>query len=72
MGNQISDADQEFHLGLKLLLQQVRPCSLSVDPEALLLLKKYFVGSRRARNLHDHGSTQAKADNMPLRALQTL
>ena len=53
MGNQIN-ADQEFHLGLKLLLEQVRPCSLSVDPEALVLLKKYFVGSRRARNLHEH------------------
>ena len=71
MGNQIN-ADQEFHLGLKLLLKQVRPCSLSVDPEALVLLKKYFVGSRRARNLHEHRGGSSKADNMPLRALQTL
>ena len=66
MGNEEIGLDQDFHQGLKQLLQQVRPMSLTVDSEALILLKKYFVGSRRARNING-----SKA-NMPLRALQTL
>ena len=38
-----------FHYGLKMLVRQARQKSLVMDPEASLLLKKYFVASRRAR-----------------------
>ena len=60
----------QFHTIGFQLLEQIRPLKLSLETEALVLLKKYFVGSRRARQVHD--GSKAKADNMPLRALQTL
>ena len=49
------------------LLFQCREKSLFVEPEASLLIKNYFVASRRARSLEG-----AKGIDMPLKALKTL
>ena len=46
---------------------QIRERHLTTNPEATLLIKKYFVASRRARI----NETQ-KGSEMPMRALQTM
>ena len=65
-GDEVS-LDKGFHVGLKMLLSQVRQKNLLVEPEAQLLLKKYFVASRRAR-----AKDGEKGTDMPLKALQTM
>ena len=41
--------DNTFHKSLKMMLKQIRERNLSINPNATLLIKKYFVASRRAR-----------------------
>ena len=59
--------DKGFHNGLRMLISQVRQKNLVVEPEASLLIKKYFVASRRAR-----AQGGVKGTDMPLKALQTM
>ena len=49
------------------LLKQVRERNVTMNPEATLLIKKYFVASRRARM-----NEMLKGAEMPLKALQTM
>ena len=41
--------DNTFHKSLKMMLKQIRERNLPINPNATLLIKKYFVASRRAR-----------------------
>ena len=50
-----------------MLISQVRQKNLVVEPEASLLIKKYFVASRRAR-----AQGGVKGADMPLKALQIM
>jgi len=59
--------NEVFHHSLKMLLKQVRERNVTMNPEATLLIKKYFVASRRARM-----NEMLKGAEMPLKALQTI